>query len=322
MGKFVDPTIKVQVINELRQGASFNHIMDKYPIKSKSTLSVWCRKFNINYIIPSTDKYDYALIEQMYKEGTSFKEIFKRFNIPEGTYNTVYKRLGLKFRPDQGNVRYFQNINTPQKAYILGFIAADGYICKATQSSTILGIQINKSDIEILEFIKEEMGFENNITYPNDNMCRITIANKDLVNDLYNLGITERKSKTIGNIIKNIPTQLHPNFIAGYLDGDGSIVLSKSPTKTTIYISFRGTKEFLQGLIDSMQLKNYYFNYDVTWVLGFAKITEVYKFYTLYKSSCFNLSRKINKFEEGIQKLILKYPKVQTISSPLLDYKK
>ncbi len=48
--------------------------------------------------------------------------------------------------------------------------------------------------------------------------------------------------------------------------------------------------------------------------LNFLLVNKILSFY--------NLKRKINKFNSGITKLILKYPQVQTISSPLLKYKK
>lgn len=317
MGKNINKDIKYKIIQDLESGLTFNDIIEKHEVKSKSTLTRWCKELNIQYDYVPKCKHDYQLIKKLYESGKTIKEICSDLNISIGNYNTIYKKLYLKFRPDQGNIRYFEKIDSPQKAYILGFIAADGYIVNNT-----FGIQINICDIDVLNLIRNEIGSEKNITYPNEKMCRFTLTNKLLVQDLYNLGITPRKSKTLENIIKNIPKKLHPDFISGYFDGDGCVVLNKKPERTNISISFRGTKEFLEGFINTMELSNYYFNFYKTWVLSFSKKEEVYKFYTLYKSSCFKLSRKINKFNEGINKLILKYPQVQTISSPLLEYKK
>ena len=113
----------------------------------------------------------------------------------------------------------------------------------------------------------------------------------------------------------NIPKEFHGSFIAGYLDGDGCIHISNNPKITTIQITIRSTKELLEGIITSLNLKNYSLFYNKTWILSFAKKEEIYKFYLIYSSSPFKLTRKINKFNQGIEKLILKYPKVQTISS-------
>lgn len=322
MGKYTNPLVKTKVVELLQQGLTYNEVLNLYPeIKSKTTLNRWCNEYNISYEYVSERKHDYNKIIELLKSGVPPVKVCKILNIPKGTIKDIYFKFGISFTKSQGNTRYFQNIDSPQKAYILGFIAADGYIVQSNPSSITLGIQINKPDIEVLEFIKQEIGFEKDITFPNDSMCRITLSNKELVQDLFNLGITQRKSKTLTNILPKIPKHFHKDFISGYLDGDGCIVVNKNPNITTILVSFRGTKEFLQGFIDTMELTNYYFHFNKTWILSFAKKEEVYKFYTLYSSSCFNLSRKINKFNKGIEKLILKYPEVQTISSPLLLYK-
>ena len=61
----------------------------------------------------------------------------------------------------------------------------------------------------------------------------------------------------MGNIIENIPYEYRDAFIIGYFDGDGSVSINdklilhrngKFYPNHSLYISIRGTKEFLSGI--------------------------------------------------------------------------
>lgn len=68
------------------------------------------------------------LILSLYKEGKTPIEISKIL----GTYLQPVTNLlktyipNIKFTPNKGNVHYFHTIDSYAKAYIVGFIAADG----------------------------------------------------------------------------------------------------------------------------------------------------------------------------------------------------
>lgn len=268
------------------------------------------------------------------EQGLRPIEIARKLNLVPVSVSQFLNRNGYNYSfKNQGNIRYFQNIDTHEKAYVLGFIAADGYIVRSNKSSVTLGIQINKEDISILNFIRNQIGSEKELTYPNNKMVRFTLSNKELVQDLYNLGITQRKSLTLTNVLKYFPSTFHPSFIAGYLDGDGCIcknnqvrkqfnksknTIIEYPSLSTI-ISFRGTKALLEAFIPVIGLTNYSSFHDgKTWNLRFSKHSEVIKFYNLYKKSPFKLNRKFNKLEAGVNLIFSKYLKDQTISSSFL----
>ena len=61
-------------------------------------------------------------------------------------------------RPNQGNTRYFQKIDSNLKAYFLGFIAADGYIQYFAKNCIGLSITLNIKDKIILDKLKSEIG--------------------------------------------------------------------------------------------------------------------------------------------------------------------
>lgn len=56
------------------------------------------------------------------------------------------------------NEHYFSVIDSPSKAYILGFIAADGSLVKSsTGNSYYLTITIKYEDRSVLDFIQKEL---------------------------------------------------------------------------------------------------------------------------------------------------------------------
>ncbi|ALP91774.1 hypothetical protein ATN24_16965 [Clostridium butyricum] len=57
------------------------------------------------------------------------------------------------------NENYFNEINTEAKAYILGFIYADGFVGNENFNNIVIAV----NDLEILEFIVKEIEFTGEI---------------------------------------------------------------------------------------------------------------------------------------------------------------
>lgn len=257
-------------------------------------------------------------ILELAKQGLKPTEIAKILKlIPISTAQFLNKN-GYSYVVNQGNVRYFKAIDSNLKAYFLGFIAADGCLQNNGNNSFGLSITLHSKDRVILEKLKNEIGCSNKIlhlttamTHNNQpkNHCRLSLFNLNLFNDLCSYGLTERKSTTMTNIIPNIPKKYRKSFILGYFDGDGSISLPKH-TKTTLNISIRGTKSFLQGIVLELKLKSYTIIKDKLrncWSLLIYKNSETLKFFNIYQNNTFFLRRKYIKFLERIEQ-------VQTIS--------
>lgn len=119
------------------------------------------------------------------------------------------------------NIDYFNKIDTPNKAYVLGFIWADGYVSK----SNGLVIAISRNDIEVLEFIKAELGTDASIKSFKDKYVRFSINRIQIYQSLVKLGLGRNKSKN-NTPIPEISSDLLPHFLRGFFDGDGSIWIS------------------------------------------------------------------------------------------------
>ena len=241
-------------------------------------------------------------IMSLYESGVSSTELSLKYGISRTTMPKIYKRkYGIdSMLPNQGNIRYFQNLDTKLKAYFLGFITADG--CLTNGNRLIINIQ--EDDRIILDTLREEIGCENPIynTPKKIGKNQVTFAlNNDLLySDLESYGLGPKKSLTMTNIIVNIPIELRPSFILGYLDGDGWISNSKVRTSHTIcHVGFCGTKEFLLGIVDEIKPDIFRIKKDSkihSLEFGSSKQEVIKYFHYLYNDQPFYLKRKYNKF--------------------------
>lgn len=237
------------------------------------------------------------------------------------------------------NVHYFNVIDSYSKAYILGFIAADGALVKGTStSSTSLTITVKYEDRAVLYFIKNQLQDINRKLLEirrkssfdktkEIHHIRYTISKRPIINALRKFGITENKSLSIDNILYNIPMEYRNAFIIGYFDGDGSVtVLDKEKVNDrgylckdySLYISIRGTQKFLEGICDHLFIdKSHIRQYDSIPRLAFASKKDVMQFFSCYNNLTFYYKRKHDKFLQRINHSSYdKYKQVQTISSP------
>lgn len=273
----------------------------------------------------SINSDDQQEIVRLYESGVKGPEIARRFGLHRTTIPKLYKRIkGIttKLTPSQGNVHYFQTIDTHLKAYFLGFIAADGCIVENRSNSghaDTLSINIKSCDRQVLDKLKEELNSELAIHYFKDkDQVGFRLCNQQICDDLRKYGLDYRKSLTMGNIIPLIPEEFRSSFILGYHDGDGCMHWKKSTYisnkgYTKIYFSpsiqICGTKEFLLGLVDHLKPSGYFLGFHKSiHTLNICRAADVKLFMeTVYKNCNFYLKRKYDKYYEVHQD--------QTISS-------
>ena len=122
----------------------------------------------------------------------------------------MYKKYEL-------NENYFNMIDSHEKAYILGFIYADGY----NREDLLELVQI-KSRLDILLKIRKALGSTHPIKEYTTDKYTLNIGSVKLCKDLTNLGAFRNKS-----LFLTFPNTLDPqymcSFILGYFDGDGCV---------------------------------------------------------------------------------------------------
>lgn len=193
---------------------------------------------------------DKQFLIQCLQKGMSTREIEALPNVTmkRSTISYWIKKWDLdnymKYRKPIYINNYFNTIDTKEKAYILGYTLADGYI----NNSTIeYGCEI--ADKEILDFISSEIGAkvqEDLVCNPKQRRfprARITIGNKFLVNDINKLSGGTKENKTFPRIKK----ELERYMLLGFFDGDGCLTWGYRKDRNRIWqkVNFTGSYKLL-----------------------------------------------------------------------------
>lgn len=258
-------------------------------------------------------------ITKLYQEGKTAKEISSLlgFKYHQPVYN-YFKKMGWKRTGKTGkrvykvDENFFKCINTEEKAYILGFICADGHIEKDR-----LNITVSIKDIDILEKIRCAMHSNHPIKevqrtnpYKKTNrenliLSELMIGSVELVKSLFNMGLTTNKTYTLnGDILKYIPKYLIRDFLRGYFDGDGNIFFGRRYSSGYKYnVNICGNEDFL---LKSFQVyfpsnnklyKDLYSRQCYVWKISQKNKVRDFMYYLYYNSSIF-LQRKYNEFRK------------------------
>ncbi len=184
--------------------------------------------------------------------------------------------------------------------YLVGLITSDGNL-----SPDGIHIDITSSNYQFLSGIKDLTGIENKIglkygSNKRHKSFRIQIANRGFYDFLLSIGLTQRKSLTIGAL--KVPRQFFVDFVRGLIDGDGSIRSWEHPTNFREQWSLRiysGSKKFLEWLDGEIQKvlrvngQLYQCNKQGTqYVLKFGKMAAKVILKRCYYDNSFSLQRK------------------------------
>lgn len=255
-----------------------------------------------------------------YDERMSLEKVASTIGINMHTIWSAMKRWSFECRNlgDSHNLqfdkKFFDVIDTEQKAYFLGFIAADGNVHKKT-----FQIGLNKRDEHILLSLKEALKAEYNVKTEREVVRRFTITNPYFTDALKRKGIVERKTFVLEFPSEEIvPSHLLRHYLRGYFDGDGCIkfIIEKQYNKIHWCFEVISNLNFITGYakaINSLIQRDsepairkekrrvnpiYYFS------IGSSSDTILNKLYELfYKDATVYLFRKKEKFEQ-IQKII------------------
>lgn len=221
------------------------------------------------------------------------------------------------------NEKFFEKIDTENKAYWLGFLYADGCILDmklsdGTKIPQTLQISISVKDIEIIYKFMKDIELEKNIYIGTSHnkksetqYCRLQVGSSIMVNDLIKYGCTPRKTYTL-KFPNNISKDLIRHFIRGYFDGDGSVYLSehmqydkrrgKEYLQQSFCCNFQGTYDFLSSLESILNENNIITRplrkgHGMVYSLDFGRKDSMINFFHYIYDNCnVYLDRKYNKF--------------------------
>lgn len=189
---------------------------------------------------------------ELHSQGVAINEIGREYGV---TQNPIKVQLKLRGRI-VGNRRYkvtenyFKTVDSEEKAYWLGFLAADGCIRrrvneKGKSRGDGIYLKLAVLDESHMEKFRDSICPDAKITYQRNktvtksgkdsfsNSCNLRINGNELVQDIIKLGVGPRKTFTVGK--PNIGEEYYKHFIRGFFDGDGCCYVKKTLGKRGLY---------------------------------------------------------------------------------------
>ena len=247
---------------------------------------------------PTLQKYHEEFIS-LFKKKTN-KELANYFKCSETAVERYCKRLNLKkgHRIYELNEFFFEDIDSHEKAYVLGFLFSDGNVSKRNQ----IGWIIKEKDIEVLNFCKKALSYGGEIKKykslkEKEAVC-LKVTSEKMAHDLIKLGCTKNKSLTLEWPISLEETPFIWSFLLGYLDGDGWISFRKRGYEIGMACStpfYNGFKKFL----DKQNISSYKRTHSrgTTISIIFASKDGSVFASKILENQTFSLSRKRKKLE-------------------------
>ncbi|MFR3656792.1 MAG: LAGLIDADG family homing endonuclease [Eisenbergiella sp.] len=231
------------------------------------------------------------IIEFYKQKPITVDDVAKKFNISPPSVIKILNEYHIKrytkvqlFSPNLYE-RYFENIDTEEKAYFLGLIITDGCVHNTKGKQSLLSITLKENDSYILERFKNEIKSNKKITNDGRGCCQISILSNTMVNDLKKYGVIFNKTdKTL--FPSNIPEDLYKHLIRGILDGDGSVSYYSRPNRKCHVKAIRfcqGNEQFLIDIVNFLSSKigidkiKTYREKDSLWSIAYRKNESIKK---------------------------------------------
>lgn len=256
------------------------------------------------YLTPEQD----VKIRSLYEAGLGCKKIMKSLNLRLGQVNSSLKRQNVckrkesdaLYRKYQINDSFFEKIDTPDKAYFLGWMYSDGY---NQETFGVASITLNKKDKDILLKLGKliytgDFNLLDRKTGPG-----LFLYSKKISSDLAEKGCYQNKSLTLKFPSESVvPKNLLWHFIRGVFDGDGCFYFSQRKGPAIGVFSIVGSEFMIKSLSDFFKTHNISVSHRKMptncWSLTVSKLESVIRvFHHLYNGAGIFLERKKEKFE-------------------------
>jgi hypothetical protein len=253
--------------------------------------------------------------------------VAKKYNCSRPTIRKVLKAEKVTFLTRANASRksmlkddFFDKIDSPAKATLLGLIAADGH--NNEQNSIVITLQYG--DIEYLrrfsflvygeDKVKTRFNLRNGKKLKH---CTLYLFSKRYTEVLKAMGISRNKTKNL-RWPTGIPKRFAIDFIRGFFDGDGCVYLGerthKARYKNTVYVYrsvvcgvyFCGTKGMMLDIQRILQKKDIRSNLNwcgknnqTLWKLTIGRNEDKLRLLgKIYQDKEYALDRKYAKFQE------------------------
>lgn len=225
-------------------------------------------------------------IKDRYLNGESTKSLAKEYGYNDHGIVQLLQDLEATIRPvgypSRTDQTIFERIDSPEKAYVIGLLTADGSISPKGGISLCL----TESDRELLELINEKVFSSTGriaITHTGEERprCCLYINGVKLCQQLALHGIIPNKTYSLKDLSSFIPEEFYSDYIRGLYDGNG--VCSKCNSRIRIGFCSHNI-EFVTNyqafLCQTLEMrKNKLFNTGGCWQCSWAAKKDLEKFY-------------------------------------------
>lgn len=287
--------------------------------RSDCTVGAYLKKFGLKPIGKKKllDENEERKICELYLSGLTSTEIYEHYYKDKvGCQETIQKIVRSHGIARKGGYKnfinhdYFENIDTPEKAYFLGLLLTDGnvhYDKRQANRQPAIQISLQGDDVEILEKFKQELSSDNKISiYRNDGRfeCMFAVHSLKMAQDLEKYNIVPRKTFLV-NKMPNVPEKYVRDLIRGIFDGDGTVYILTKDKK--LRFGFYGTHGLIEDIINYLHTEinlplNKITDKETVSFITFGKIEQIKAFYNYiyYSTDVTCLSRKRKKFDEHL----------------------
>ena len=246
------------------------------------------------------------------------KEINKIFKLTKRTMNNLFKEFNISSRRKNRytlNEYFFDIIDNELKAYLLGYLFADGFVGDEKYNNIVFSQK--KEDAEAVKLLKESIEYTGDLrifkprisSFENSSdQVAINFSSMHMANTLKNCGLSK---KEFYNKFPKLNNVLMRHFIRGFFDGDGSITLTRSTYKDKIYyggaFNIIINKKLVNSFLNLFNEIHFTIDQSKTDYMVYLKcnskksIKLIYNYF--YKDSKYFLSRKKKKFDEIIGRI-------------------
>lgn len=262
-------------------------------------------------------------LEEYLRKGISIRKIANIENVSKSTISYYIKKYNLislqKYKKSNLSIedkKYFNKIDTKEKAYIAGWLLGDGYINKNNDIELTLAL----IDDVIISNIADLLPW--NVTIERDNTfdkkarrfprIRLRFNNRSAGKDLVkHFGGRLSNDKHVPRLARHLEVYL----LAGFFDADGSVTWGYRKDRNRLWhkVSFTASLSILTG-VQKILLK-----YNIStiirpkgkekvYIIEFASRKDILKFYEILPTDVIRLQRKISKFNALIRAIELNPP--------------
>mgnify|MGYP004487909371 FL=1 len=214
-----------------------------------------------------TNELKEEIIKYYLSQPMAMKQVEDKYELSHPTMTKILKNVPkypkAKLNNPNANERFFEKIDSEEKAYFLGLLISDGNVFKDnTGRQASISITLDLKDEYILQKFKKVLNVNTSISKDGRGCGQIAIRSNFMADDLKQYGVVPRKSYI--TYLPKINDIYMSHLIRGILDGDGSILAKLSPkqdghNRYLHSISFCGSHQLMEDiaeyLYNNLQLK-------------------------------------------------------------------